>query len=271
MIPTNVHRLDAKLAAVECWTADPCGYAPGQPGSASYAEALLAARDSEAPWMTAALDYESGRGRDVLDVGCGQGIDLIRFAQADAKVTGLDITPRHAELARAHLEALGLDGAVVEGDAEALPFPDRCFNIVTSNGVLHHTPNIVQALAEIRRVLRPGGEARIILYNRRSAHFWLWQWLWLGRIHGQLRGQQIADVLSANVERSSIGARPLVHVYTPREVRRLLTAAGFTDVRTIVRQFRWRDIPGGHRVDGRLPRTSGRWFGWYVTGYGSAR
>jgi SAM-dependent methyltransferase len=184
-------------------------------------------------------------------------------------VTGVDLTPRHVELARSHLAALGLPGDVAEGDAEGLPFPDDHFDIVVSNGVLHHTPNIDAALEEIWRVLRPGGSVRVVLYNRRSAHFWLWHWLWLGKLHGQLRNGGMDDVLSANVERTSIGARPLVRVYAPRETRELLEAAGFVGVRTIVRQFRWRDVPFGRRIERWAPRTSGRWFGWYVTGYGT--
>ena len=78
----------------------------------------------------------------------------------------------------------------------------------------------------------------------------------------------IDAVLSANVERSSIDARPLVRVYTPREVRQLLSAAGFRTARTIVRQFRWPDVPFGGQLQW-LPAPSGRRFGWYVTGYGT--
>ena len=69
--------------------------------------------------MAEELDYAGSTGLDVLDVGCGQGIDVARYAQAGATATGVDLTPRHVELARAHLAALGLDATIELGDAES--------------------------------------------------------------------------------------------------------------------------------------------------------
>jgi len=262
---------EAKRAAVECWTADPCGWVDGEPGTADYARALVAARQEYAPWMGATLDYEGARGLDVLDVGCGQGMDLIGYAEAGARVTGIDLTPRHAELARRHLEALGLEGEVVVGDAERMPFEDASFDRVSSNGVLHHTPDMHAALCEIRRVLHAGGEARIIVYNRHSLHYAVAQVWWQGLMHGGLRREgSMAGVLSTTVERTSIGARPLVRVYTASELRDELRSAGFVDVRTTRRHFRWADI--GWRTLGEsapsVRRRIGEAAGWYVVGLG---
>jgi ubiquinone/menaquinone biosynthesis C-methylase UbiE len=144
--------------------------------------------------------------------------------------------------------------------------------------VLHHTPDIGAALREVRRVLRPGGEARIILYNRSSLHYWGDQVLDRGLLKGMLfRERSMKGVLARGVERSSIGAQPLVRVYSPRQVRRLLREAGFDRVSTQVRHFR----PENTRVTGRLakrygwmtdPHTCdriGRVAGWYVVGVGS--
>ena len=189
---------DYKQAAIEQWTADPCGAAEGEPGSAGYFERLLAARHEYAPWMVDELDYTGARDLDVLDVGCGQGIDVARYALSGARATGIDLTPRHVELTRAHLAALGLEAKVELGDAENLPFADGSFDRVSSNGVLHHTPDMPAALAEILRVLRPDGEARIIVYNKRSFHYWLMQVAWEGVVHRKLlRERSMAGVLRA--------------------------------------------------------------------------
>jgi hypothetical protein len=131
------------------------------------------------------------------------------------------------------------------------------------------------ALREIRRVLRPGGEARIIVYNRRSYHYWLAQVLWLGIIQRQLfREGSMEGVLSRTVELSSIEARPLVRVYSPSHLRGLLAAAGFTNIATSVGGFNAEDTPltdvlarhtsllRGRRVLDFLGRTGG----WYVMG-----
>lgn len=269
---TSALAATAKAEAVHCWTNDPCGSVPGEPGTREYAERLVATRRAYAPWMASALDYAGAAGRDVLDVGSGQGIDLVEYARAGARVTGVDLTPRHVELARAHLQALGLGGSVVQGDAERLPLVDASFDRVSSNGVLHHTPDIDAALREVHRVLRLGGEARIVLYNRRSLHYWLWQVAWEGVVHRGLRREGSIDgVLSAGVERSRVGARPLVRVYSPRDVRRRLRAAGFGDVDVFVRHLHWGDVPYGSALERRgvpVPAVLARLAGWYVIGVG---
>jgi ubiquinone/menaquinone biosynthesis C-methylase UbiE len=235
----------------------------------------VAGRRAYAPWLAQALGYEASRGLDVLDVGCGQGIDLAEYAGAGARVTGIDLTPRHVELARRHVEAIGLAATVVRGDAERLPFDDASFDRVSSNGVLHHTPDIVAALREIRRVLRPGGETRITLYNRRSFHYWLSQVLLGGIVQrGLLKEGSMEGVLARRVERTSIEARPLVRVYSPRQVRQMLTDAGFTAVRTAVHGFDVEDTPISTWLASRtrllddpaLRERIGRIGGWYVVG-----
>lgn len=259
----------AREAAIACWTAVPCGLVEGEPGTRSYAEELLHTRGSYAPWMEQELGYADTRGLDVLDVGCGQGIDLVRFASAGARATGVDLTPRHVELARAHLEALGLPGTVVRGDATSLPFPDDSFDLVSSNGVLHHVPEIEAALREIRRVLRPGGAFRMTVYNRSSFHYWLGQVLWEGIRRGRLvRGQSMDAVLSQTVERGGADARPLVRVYSSRQVRRLLRGADLVDVTTRLRQFDVDDVPLLHPLRRVWPHALdaplGRIGGWFV-------
>ena len=269
----------AKRAAIDQWTADPCGAetVDQEPGSRSYFERLLAERAVYAPWMEESLGYSETGGKRVLDVGCGQGIDVANYAMAGAHVTGLDLTPRHVELARAHLEALELQAEVVEGDAERLPLPDQSFDRASSNGVLHHTPDMPAALREVRRVLRPGGEVRVIVYNRSSLHYWLTQVVFMGLLRRRLfRERSMEGVLATSVEHSSTGARPLVRVYSPRQVRRMLQTAGFEAVETTVRHFRAEDEwPWGYlaphvralRDPNVVDRIAGI-AGWYVIGRG---
>lgn len=267
---------DAKLAAVELWNHDPCGPSvAGEPGTLPYLQSLLAERRRYGPWMAAAFNYDASSGLRVLDVGSGQGIDLVEYASAGAVVTGIDLTPRHVELARQHLSARELPGAVVSGDAEALPFADHSFDKVSSNGVLHHTPDIAQALREMWRVLEPGGEAVVAVYHRDSVHYWLGQFLRRGVLQGGLRREgSMAAVLSSGVEESSIGARVLVRVYSRRQLRRLLEAAGFEQVTITVRDFKVPTFlrPALERAglspedDSAVVDRIGRIAGWYVIG-----
>jgi 2-polyprenyl-3-methyl-5-hydroxy-6-metoxy-1,4-benzoquinol methylase len=274
-IPSSL--LDAKEQAIRCWTAVPCGtrVADGEPGSREYFEALLAGRHEYAPWMAEALDYDGAEGLNVLDVGCGQGIDLARFALAGATVTGIDLTPRHVELARQHIDAMGLTGTVVEGDAEDLPFESESFDRVTSNGVLHHTPDFNAALREIRRVLRPGGETRLILYHRDSIYYWIMQVLGHGIVQGRLlRERSMSRVMSRHEAGSHENALPLVRIYSRGGVRSALVEAGLEQVRVFVRHFRFEDMPLAKPLAqraGRQPRQLdwiGDRLGWYVIGVG---
>ena len=85
-----------------------------------------------------------------LDAGCGTGLNL---RDLPAGSTGLDINPRNLALLRQRLPTMN----VVEGDLEAMPFPDGAFGTIVCTEVLEHVPDPSTALAEIRRVLRPGG------------------------------------------------------------------------------------------------------------------
>jgi ubiquinone/menaquinone biosynthesis C-methylase UbiE len=270
--------VEFKQAAIEQWTADPCGPPVDfEPGTRPYFERLISGRHAYAPWMVEELDYDGAGGMRVLDVGCGQGIDLARYAIAGATVTGIDLTPRHVELARSHLAAIGQEAEIVNGDAEAMPFSGGMFDRVSSNGALHHTPNMLAALREILRVLKPGGEARIVVYNRASFHYWINQFFYRGVLRRELlRERSMAGVLSSGVERSSIGARPLVNVYSPRKLRGMMRDVGFRGVRTTVRHMNISDafiLPPLARA---LPRLRdpilldrlGRIGGWYVIGSG---
>jgi ubiquinone/menaquinone biosynthesis C-methylase UbiE len=203
---------------------------------------------------------------------------VMRYASAGARVTGIDLTPRHVELARRHLAAVGSNATIVLGDAESMPFPDMSFDRVSSNGVLHHTPDMPAALREIRRVLVPGGEACAIVYNRRSFHYWLSQVLTQGVLHRELfEERSMAGVLSRNIEQTSIGARPLVRVYSSNQLRKMLVDAGFGAVRTTMRHFNASDTPFTAWAAARLGWSpspavldrAGRIGGWYLIGHGT--
>jgi ubiquinone/menaquinone biosynthesis C-methylase UbiE len=110
--------------------------------------------------------------KKVLEVGYGAATDFIQWARAGARLTGIDLTPEAFEHARHRLEIYGLpqpeDFRV--GDAEKLPFESNTFDLGYSFGVLHHTPDTIKAIGEVARVVKPGGEIKIMIYNRRSIY-----------------------------------------------------------------------------------------------------
>jgi SAM-dependent methyltransferase len=103
-------------------------------------------------------------GEQVVDVGCGAGIDSLIASRmvADGQVVGVDMTP--AMLTRARASAAELSARNVEfrhGFAEALPVPDEWADVVISNGVLNLFPDKIAGLGEMARVLKPGGRLQI--------------------------------------------------------------------------------------------------------------
>src|SRR5262249_12233532 len=106
-----------------------------------------------------------------LEVGCGMGCMAMNWAQRGAEVTAIDLNPTSVEQTRRRFDLLKLDGDIKQADAEALPFGNDSFDYVYSWGVLHHTPGTAKAIEEIRRVLKPGAEAGVMLYHRASFLF----------------------------------------------------------------------------------------------------
>lgn len=104
-------------------------------------------------------------GSTVLDVGCGTGTDLLLAARHTGPAgvaIGVDMTAAMRERATAGAASLGLTGVIVrDGDATRLPVHDRTVDVVISNGVLNLVPEKERAIAEIARVLRPGGRVQI--------------------------------------------------------------------------------------------------------------
>jgi ubiquinone/menaquinone biosynthesis C-methylase UbiE len=148
------------------------------------------------------------RPASLLDVGCGTGVfaERVRRALPKVKVWGIDLVPemlaKGAERWRRH------SGEVqpVQGDSERLPFPDGTFDFVTCANSFHHYPHQDQAVAEMHRVLKPGGRLLLIDGYRDAP----WGWF-------------IFDVCVAGVEGS-------VHHASSRQFRELFASAGLRAV-----------------------------------------
>jgi ubiquinone/menaquinone biosynthesis C-methylase UbiE len=105
------------------------------------------------------------QGEAVLDIGCGSGLDAFVAAKItgpQGRVIGLDVSPEMINKAKENLAFLGLSNVSFEvGEAEALAYEDRTFDVVISNGAFNLTLSKEEALKEAFRVLRPGGRFMI--------------------------------------------------------------------------------------------------------------
>jgi len=207
--------------------------------------------------MPEIMEFAAHAGHQVLEVGGGMGTDLVQFAKHGAIVTDVDLSEGHLELAQENFRLRGLTGRFVHHDAESLPFENDTFDLVYSNGVIHHTPNTAQTVAEIFRVLKPGGRAIVMVYAENSLQYWrnlVWH---SGVKSGDLATQSMAEIMSRSVERTGNDARPLVKVYTKPRLRALFRA--FTDIQIVQRQISPELVP--RRLRRLLPLVE-RLAGW---------
>lgn len=115
------------------------------------------------------VDFSAYRGQRLLEVGCGIGTDLVRFARGGARVRGVDLAGTAIDLARKNfaLHALVAEELRV-ANGEALPYPDATFDVVYGHGVIQYTADPAQMIRECHRVLKPGGTGIFMVYNRVS-------------------------------------------------------------------------------------------------------
>jgi 2-polyprenyl-3-methyl-5-hydroxy-6-metoxy-1,4-benzoquinol methylase len=114
------------------------------------------------------VDFNGFRGKKLLEVGCGAGIDLIRFARGGAIVTGVDVAEQSVNLAKKNFELNGLKADLQIMNAESLDFGDNSFDVVYGHGVIQYTADHHQLVRECVRVLKPGGVGIFMVYNRIS-------------------------------------------------------------------------------------------------------
>lgn len=267
--------IDAKDRARRTWGSTPTGAANFEglkPGSREFFERSLVFRSRiEQPWLPELIPFHTMGCLNVLEIGFGPGFDALTFMSHNAIYSGIDITPENVERTKRHLGYFGFTPDVREADAESLPFADRSFDVVYSNGVLHHTPSIEKAFSEIARVLRPGGEFYVILYHRNSIFARV-----SSVLDAAIRLIPIRDRFR-NLEHNEACESPLVNLYSRKEVADMLVRAGFGVKRIDVRKLLPEDMPlftpPLSLIYRSIPQSVynfiGKMFGWYVIGYAS--
>jgi len=110
-------------------------------------------------------------GGKVLDLGCGSGVFTDLLSRRGLDASGLDISPKLLELARKKYSAL----TFIEGDVEALPFPDASVDGILLSGLVHHLPDVSRCAAEVHRVLKPAGRFMAFDPNRANPFMFLYR------------------------------------------------------------------------------------------------
>ena len=137
-------------------------------GTREFFQQLDEYRYDKLNYLLRLIDFSSYRGKDVLEVGCGAGIDLVRFARGGAKVTGIDLSETAIDLACKNIEQSRQNADLRVMNGECMQFADNTFDVVYAHGVLQYTADTEKMMSEIHRVLKPGGEAIMMVYNKYS-------------------------------------------------------------------------------------------------------
>ncbi|MBI4333642.1 MAG: class I SAM-dependent methyltransferase [Chloroflexi bacterium] len=220
---------EAKKRVQEYWDHEPCDTWYGRPfaeGGLEFFEHIEDNRYRGQGFIHSFAQFTRWRGKRVLEVGCGCGTDLIQFARAGAEVYGIDLSERSVELTRKRLQLYGLQAEVAQGDAEGLLFPADYFDLVYSWGVMHHSPDLTKEVAEIFRVLKPGGRLKVMVYHRRSLRS-----IQLYLKYGLLRARPFVSLSKLISEHQE---NPGTKALTVREVKQLFSAFHDVTVHLIV-------------------------------------
>ncbi|WP_343598866.1 class I SAM-dependent methyltransferase [Mycobacterium sp.] len=182
-----------------------------------------------------------------LELGCGTGFFLLNLIQSGVARRGsvTDLSPGMVKVAVRNGQSLGLDVDGRVADAETIPYDDGTFDLVVGHAVLHHIPDVEQALREVLRVLRPGG--RFVFAGEpttvgdryaRTLSTLTWRIttaaVKLPGLGGWRRPQAELDDSS---RAAALEALVDLHTFTPRDVEQMATRAGAADVATATVEF----------------------------------
>lgn len=192
-----------------------------------------------------------------LELGSGTGFFLLNLMQAgvmdDGHVT--DLSPGMVAVARRNAAGLGFDVEGRVADAESIPYDDDSFDLVVGHAVLHHIPDVEQALREVLRVLRPGGRfvfageptARGDFVARRLSRLTWWAATRVTRLPPlRERWARSPQELSESSAAAALEAVVDLHTFDPDDLARTAVRAGAIDVRTVTEEL------------------TASWFGWPV-------
>jgi ubiquinone/menaquinone biosynthesis C-methylase UbiE len=240
------------------------------------------------------LDKIDLAGKKTLEIGLGQGADSMQLIERGALYYGIDLTDESVRRVKERFALFNKPYCEVQvANAESIPFPDNCFDIVYSHGVIHHSPRIDHIVAEIHRVLKPGGQAIIMLYYKDSFNYYIsigllrriglmtmWVFPFLDKLVARLTGEGVERVRRHKVLLKEEGFRyfrmkRFLHrstdgpdnayssVWSKKTSRRLLSS--FKDIQFSIHFLNERHLLGLQHL---LPRAFKRWlagrYGWHL-------
>jgi ubiquinone/menaquinone biosynthesis C-methylase UbiE len=166
-------RTEPGISAVEdYWNARPCNvrHSTKPVGSREYFDEVEQRKHFVEYHIPGFAQFDRWRGKRVLEVGCGIGTAAVNFARGGAEYTGVELSNASLDLTRQRFDVYGVKGNLMVCNAERLSehVEKNHYDMVYSFGVIHHSPHQRAIVEEIRKVIRPDGEFRCMLYAKNS-------------------------------------------------------------------------------------------------------
>jgi len=192
-------------AVYNYWNDRPCNikHSAKEVGTREYFQEVTQRKYFVEPHILSFAKFEKYKNKTVLEVGCGIGTAAQSFIENGAIYTGIDISDKSVEIAKKRLNVFQLEGNIFQANVEEIDnINDTEFDLIYSFGVLHHTPDIKKSISNIYKMLKKGGEFKLMLYAKNS-----WKYF------------EITEGLDQYEAQSGV---PIANVYTHEEVYEIL-------------------------------------------------
>ena len=240
------------------------------------------------------LDALDVKDKSLLEIGLGQGADSMQLINRGAIYHGIDLTEESVRRVKERFQLFDKHYREVQvANAEQIPYSDNYFDLVYSHGVIHHSPRIESIVAEIYRVLKPGGQAVIMLYHKHSYNYhisisvlrrmglmMLLPFPFLAKIVSRLTGESVERINRHRYHLKKVGLsyfkmKNFIHRSTdgPDNVYATVWTAGtakklfhqFKDIRTNVHFLNERHLLGlQYLLPGTLKKAMAHRYGWHL-------
>jgi len=187
------------------WNDRPCNikHSSKEIGTKEYFEEVTKRKYLVESHILPFANFPAYKDKLVLEVGCGIGTAAQSFIENGAIYTGVDLSDKSIEIAKQRFNVFNLEGNVFQGNIEEIDnINNTQFDLVYSFGVLHHTPNIEKSISNIYKMLKPGGEFKMMLYAKNS-----WKYF------------EITEGLDQFEAQSGV---PIANVYTNEDIYNIL-------------------------------------------------
>ena len=188
------------------WNDRPCNvrHSKKDTGTKEYFDEVEAKRYTAEPHIPLFADFESYKGKKVLEVGCGMATEGINFVKHGAEYTGTDLSEESLELAKKRFGVYNKEGKFYAGNSEELTsfVPVETYDLIYSFGVIHHSPHPEKIISEIKKYMNKDSTLKIMLYASES-----WKNYMIEAGYDQPEAQY---------------GCPIAYTYTKDEVRELL-------------------------------------------------